>query len=83
MPRDDLTTPSSPSDFQRTLGLNWRNAPPGMPPAMADEFLARLKAGSTVRKLTLGMREFGPGFAGGNDDAPKRPTKGIVFSTNQ
>jgi hypothetical protein len=29
-------------------------------PKMADEFMARLKAGSTVRKLTLGGKKFGP-----------------------
>jgi hypothetical protein len=38
----------------------WRNAPPGMSPAMADEFIARLNAGSTVRKLTLGIKGCGP-----------------------
>jgi hypothetical protein len=60
MPRDDQA-PSPPSDFSQTLQPNWwRNAPPGMSPAMAGEFIARLKAGSTVRKLTLGIRGFGP-----------------------
>jgi hypothetical protein len=39
----------------------WRNAPPGMSPTMADEFIARLKAGSTVRRLTSG-KSFGPGL---------------------
>jgi len=29
---------------------------------MADECMARLKAGSTVRKLSLGLRQFGPGL---------------------
>src|SRR5439155_22133381 len=63
MPRDNLATSSSPSDFHRTLELNWwRNAPPGMPPAMAEECMARLKAGSTVRKLSLSLRQFGPGL---------------------
>jgi hypothetical protein len=57
------TTPSSPSDFHRTLELNWwRNAPPGMSPEMAEECMARLRAGSTVRKLTTGLRQFGPGL---------------------
>jgi len=49
------------SDLHRSLEW-WRNAPPGMPPAMVDEFIARLKAGSTVRKLTLGLRRFGAGI---------------------
>ena len=31
-----------------------------MPPEMADEFMAKLKAGSTVRKLTSGIKKFGP-----------------------
>jgi len=63
MPKDNLATSSSPSDFRRTLELKWwLNAPPGMSSAMADEFIARLKDGSTVRKLTLGMRAFGPGL---------------------
>jgi len=33
-----------------------------MTPELADEFMARLRAGSTVRKLTLGLRQFGPGL---------------------
>jgi hypothetical protein len=31
-----------------------------MAPAMADDFMAKLKAGSTVRKLTSGVKKFGP-----------------------
>jgi hypothetical protein len=62
MPTDDLATPSSPSDVRRALELKWRNAPPGMSPAMAEECMANLKAGSTVRKLTLGLRQFGAGI---------------------
>ncbi|MEH2534412.1 hypothetical protein V1277_006292 [Bradyrhizobium sp. AZCC 1588] len=63
MPRDNLATPSSPSDFHRTRELDWwRNAPPGMPAAMAEECIARLKAGNTVRKLTSGLRQLGPGL---------------------
>jgi hypothetical protein len=61
MPRDNLATPSSPSDLHRSLEW-WRNAPPGMSPAMAGECMARLKAGSTVRKLSLGLRQVGPGL---------------------
>jgi hypothetical protein len=34
-----------------------------MPPDMADEFMARVKAGSTVRKLTSGVKKFGPALA--------------------
>jgi hypothetical protein len=30
----------------------WRNAPPGMSPAMADAFKTRIKAGKTIRDLT-------------------------------
>ncbi|TFV75309.1 hypothetical protein E4K64_16535 [Bradyrhizobium frederickii] len=40
--------------------LKWRGAPPGMPAELADEFMTNLKAGSTIRKLTSGMKEFGP-----------------------
>lgn len=38
----------------------WRNAPPGTPRTMADEFIARLKSGSTVRKITRGIKGCGP-----------------------
>jgi hypothetical protein len=34
--------------------------PPGIPPEMAVEFMAKLKAGSTVRKLTGGGKRLGP-----------------------
>jgi hypothetical protein len=40
--------------------LKWRGAPPGMPAELADEFMTKLNAGSTIRKLTSGMKEFGP-----------------------
>jgi hypothetical protein len=59
MPKDNLA--KSSSDYQRSLEW-WRNAPPGMSPAMAEECMAKLKAGSTVRKLTLGLRQIGPGL---------------------
>jgi hypothetical protein len=62
MTSESLTVSPSHSDFHRALELKWRNAPPGMAPAMVDEFMARLRAGSTVRKLTCGMRLFGPGL---------------------
>lgn len=60
MPRDNQATPSSPSGFSLEPGW-WRTAPPGMSPAMADEFIARLKAGATVRRLISG-KAFGPGL---------------------
>jgi hypothetical protein len=34
--------------------------PPGIPPEMAIEFMATLKAGGTVRKLTGGGKRLGP-----------------------
>jgi hypothetical protein len=56
----DLATLSSASDFCQTLEPGrLRTAPSGMSPAMADEFTARLKAGSTVRRLMSG-KSFGP-----------------------
>jgi len=48
------------SDVFRASELKWRGAAPGIPPEMADEFMARLKTRSTVRKLTLGGEKFGP-----------------------
>jgi len=42
------------ADKHRAAELKWRGKPPGIPPAMAVEFMAKLKAGSTVRKLTGG-----------------------------
>jgi len=44
----------SHADKMRAAELRWRGMPPGIPPAMAVEFMAKLKAGSTVRKLTGG-----------------------------
>jgi hypothetical protein len=32
--------------------LRWRNAPPGMSPAMVDTFTARIAVGETIRDLT-------------------------------
>lgn len=52
--------PLSRSELHRIAELKWRGAPPGMSTELAIEFMARLKAGSTVRKLTSGMKEFGP-----------------------
>jgi hypothetical protein len=50
------------ADKHRAAELRWRGKPPGIPPDMAFEFMARLKAGSTVRKLTVGEKRFGPGM---------------------
>lgn len=40
--------------------LKWLNVPPGIPADLADEFMQKLRDGSTVRKLTSGIKEFGP-----------------------
>jgi hypothetical protein len=50
----------SPSDKRRAAELKWRGKPPGIPPEMAVEFMEKLQAGSTIRKLTLGLKEHGP-----------------------
>src|SRR5260370_42620976 len=47
------------ADKHRAAELRWRGMPPGIPPEMAIEFMAKLKAGSTVRKLT-GSGKLGP-----------------------
>lgn len=36
------------------------DVPPGMTPALADEFMQRLTAGDTLRKITSGNKECGP-----------------------
>jgi hypothetical protein len=51
----------SHADKIRAAELKWRGMPPGIPPDMAIEFMAKLKAGSTVRKLT-GGGTLGPAF---------------------
>lgn len=38
----------------------WMNVPPGMPPELADEFMRRLKAGETLRRITSGDKRCGP-----------------------
>jgi hypothetical protein len=48
------------ADKHRDAELKWRGMPPGIPPEMAIEFMAKLKAGSTVRKLTAGGKILGP-----------------------
>jgi hypothetical protein len=42
------------ADKHRAAALKWRGKPPGIPPDLAVEFMAKLKAGSTIRKLTGG-----------------------------
>jgi hypothetical protein len=50
----------SHADRIRAGLLRWRGVPPGIPPAIADDFMSKLKAGSTVRKLTAGGKKLGP-----------------------
>jgi hypothetical protein len=50
------------ADKHRAAELKWRGKPPGIPPEMAIEFMAKLQAGSTVRKLTGGGKKLGPAF---------------------
>ena len=44
----------SHADRCRAGTLKWQGKPPGIPPELAVELMAKLKAGSTVRKLTGG-----------------------------
>jgi hypothetical protein len=44
------------SDVRRAAVLRWR----GMPPEIAMDFMARLRAGSTIKKLTGGGKKYGP-----------------------
>ena len=53
------------ADKHRAAELRWRGKPAGIPPDMAIEFMAKLKAGSTVRKLTGGGR-LGPAIVSFN-----------------
>src|SRR6266404_4692544 len=48
------------ADKHRAAELKWRGKPPGIPPEMAIEFMAKLRARSTVRKLTGGGKRLGP-----------------------
>jgi hypothetical protein len=50
----------SHADKCRAAALKWAGRPPGIPPDIALEFMAKLNAGSTVRKLTAGGKECGP-----------------------
>lgn len=38
----------------------WMNVPPGMTPELADEFMRRLRAGETLRRITSGDKRCGP-----------------------
>jgi hypothetical protein len=49
-----MATEQSHADKCRAGELKWRNAPPGMPPETAEEFMAGLKAGKTIHMLTSG-----------------------------
>lgn len=60
MEMERLPFGQSPDDKHRAAELKWRGMPPGLPPDRAVEFMARLKAGSTVRKLPGGGVKLGP-----------------------
>jgi len=60
MPTESPTVQPSHADNCRAGGLKWRGVPPGMPSEIADAMMAKLRDGSTVRKLTCGMKQFGP-----------------------
>jgi hypothetical protein len=51
-----MAVETSHADRSRAGELKWRGAPPGMSPAMANEFMEGLKTGSTIAKLTLGYK---------------------------
>jgi hypothetical protein len=55
-----LSVPMSRSDIHRAANLKWRNAPPGLSPALADEFMNAVKAGKTVGMLVSGLKQYGP-----------------------
>jgi hypothetical protein len=57
---EGLLVQRSRYDIQRAAYLKWRDAPSGMSAELAHEFMGALKAGSTVRKLTCGERQYGP-----------------------
>ncbi len=58
------------ADKHRAATLKWRGMPPGIPPEMAVDFMAKLKAGSTIRKLTGGGKKLGPAMV--SDDRFKK-----------
>jgi len=51
----------SHADRNRAAQFKWKGKPPGLPPEMAMEFMAKLKARRTVRKPTGGGK-LGPAF---------------------
>jgi hypothetical protein len=50
----------SHADKCRAGHFKWLNAPPGMSPELANNFMAGLKAGKTLRVLTSGMKKYAP-----------------------
>ena len=60
---ENPTFQSSHADKCRAGQLKWRDALPGIPPELADEFISKLRAGSTIRKLTPGGEKLGPALA--------------------
>jgi hypothetical protein len=60
MAGENLSLPMSRSDVHRAANLKWRNAPPGLSPALADEFMNAVKAGKTVGTLVSGLKQYGP-----------------------
>src|ERR1700691_5517077 len=54
----------SHADLIRAGKSKWHGMPPGISSAMADEIMLKLKAGSTVAKLTAGGKKFGPAMVG-------------------
>lgn len=52
-----MSRPNRSHEERSAARLKWLNVPPGMTPAMADEFMRRLAAGSTLSKLTSGRLE--------------------------
>jgi hypothetical protein len=55
-----LSLGQSLADKHRAAELKRRGKPPGIPPDIAIEFMAKLQAGSTLHKLTGGGKKLGP-----------------------
>jgi hypothetical protein len=55
-----LPEATSYGDKHRAACARWVGMPPGIPRKIAIEFMERLRAGSTIRKLTSGGKIFGP-----------------------
>ena len=47
-------------EVRRALALKWRNVPPGMTPELPVEFMRRLVAGHSLRRITSGDKGHGP-----------------------